>query len=151
MKIFGQEQDVRISLSDLQDELNSLFGRLYHGGLVTRPLDGQDWAPRIDLIEEPDQYILRAEVPGVPLDEIEVSALSTRVTIKGQKPAPAMTPGTGRLIFGETPAGSFCREVALPAEVKPEEVSAQGADGVLVLTLPKAEAARRVSVDVRPG
>jgi len=151
MKLFGHEQDPRVGLTDLQDELNRLFRRLYHGGLVTKPLDGQDWAPRMDLIEEPDDFVLRAEVPGIPLDQIEVSVLGSSVTIKGHKAPPALKPGGARVVFGETPSGSFCREIPLPAEIKPEAVQACGSDGVLVLTLPKAQASRRVSVEVKPG
>ena len=74
MKIFGYGPDMRVSVSDLQDEFNNVFNRLWHGGVTTGPLDGQDWAPRIDLIDEPDQFVVRAEVPGISAGRIDVGS-----------------------------------------------------------------------------
>lgn len=153
MKPLSHQRDAGVSLSDLQHELNNLLSRLWHGGLVTKPFDGQDWAPRLDLIEEPGRYVIRAEVPGVHPEDIEVSVLGGTVTLRGHKPPPDLPPETARLVFGETQHGSFHRQVSLPQEVDADRVGATGADGVLTLTLPKAGPCRGkpVSVEVKPG
>ena len=57
-------KDLPASLSDLQAEMNNLIERLWHTGLTTRPLDGQEWAPSVDVLEEPDRFVVKAEVPG---------------------------------------------------------------------------------------
>ena len=153
MKLFGQERDLRVSMSDLQEELNNMLSRLWHGGLVTKPLDGQDWAPRIDLLDEPGRYVIRAEVPGVGLADVEVSVLGRTVTIKGHKPPPDLEATSGRLVFGEAKYGSFHRQLDLPEEVNADDVAATEAHGVLTLILPKADTSQDqpVRIEIRQG
>ncbi len=153
MKIFGYGPDMRVSVSDLQDEFNNVFNRLWHGGVNTGPLDGQDWAPRIDLIDEPDQFVVRAEVPGISPGRIDVSVTGNTLTLKGQKPSAAPEDGPGKLVFSETRSGSFCREITLPQEVRADGIKASAADGVLTIHVPKAESAmpKSVRVEVKTG
>ena len=56
----------KLSIDSLQSELSSLIGRWWHCGLATGPLDGQDWAPPVELTEETDAYRVAIELPGVP-------------------------------------------------------------------------------------
>ena len=153
MRPFRRGLDVRVSLSDLQDELNHVFNRLWHGGIATGPLDGQEWAPKIDLLDHEDRYTILAEIPGVRADDIDVSVSGDAVTIKGHKPAPTTDNDTKEVVFSEIRSGSFCREVTLQEEVRPEDIQAISADGVLTVTLPKAEGAKpkAIRVEVKPS
>lgn len=153
MRMFGYGPDVRVSVSDLQDEFNNMFSRFWHGGLVTGPLDGQDWAPQIDLIDEPDQFIIRAEVPGVAGGQIDVSVSGNTLAIKGSKKPAHDEGGSSKVLFAESRSGSFCREITFPSEVRSDGISAATSDGILIIRVPKADSAKpkAVRVEVKPG
>ena len=77
--------DIPVSLTDLQSEMNNVFQRLWHSGLSTKPFDGQEWAPAVDLFEEPDRFVIMAEVPGLEAADIDLSYAGSELTIKGVK------------------------------------------------------------------
>lgn len=86
--MFRPFQDPQLSLGALQDEMNRMFDRVWHGGVSTRPFDGQPWAPAIDLYEHEDRYTVYAELPGVPVESVEVSYLANSLTLRGEKARP---------------------------------------------------------------
>ena len=86
---FRPFQETQLSLGNLQEEINRLFGRIWHAGVSTGPFDGQRWAPLIDLYEHADCYTLYAEVPGVEGEAVELSYVEHTLTIRGEKAKPA--------------------------------------------------------------
>lgn len=136
--------DLPFSLQGIRNEFDRLLDRVWHGGLSTAPLDGQDWAPSIDLVEGADAYHLRLEAPGMTAEEIDVSILANVLTVKGCK-KPGRAPHEGeRTLRAECRYGSFCRRIELPGSVAEDGISATCRLGVLELTLPKkAEATGR--------
>lgn len=148
---FRPFQEMPLSLSNLQDEVNRLFGRVWHAGVSTGPFDGQEWAPVIDLYEHPDCYTLFAEVPGVDGASIELSYLDHILTIRGEKTSPTVLAEEDRRIRGERRFGTFCRTVELAHDIDPDKLSAKCHAGVLTVTIPKLESSRskaiRVEVD----
>ncbi len=113
-------KDIPLSLTEVQDEINRLFDRFWHAGLATGPLDGQDWAPSVDVLEEPDQFVIKAEVPGLDTGDVDVSVSENAVTIKGHKSA-ERTEGEGLVYLRkERAGGSFSRALSLTAEVVPQ-------------------------------
>ncbi len=141
-------REIPFSLQDLRDEFDRFVDKVWHGGLQTAPLDGQDWAPRIDVIEEPDRYVLRVEVPGLTSEEVQVSILDGRLTIKGTKTAPTKPSDAGRFLRRECRHGSFCRRFEFPNPVDEEGVSAAYRNGVLDVTIPKQPEVQGRSVKV---
>jgi len=138
-----------INLRDLQNEFDRMVDRLYHGGINTAPLDGQDWAPPIDLFDESDRYVVTAEVPGMSPDDMNVAVVERTVTITGVK-APAATGGADRRsLRNERRFGKFRRTVELPEAVDDLRVQASFAHGVLTVSLPKQEVrqGRKVPID----
>ncbi len=136
------------SVQDLRDEFDRMVDRVWHGGISTAPLDGQDWAPRMDVCERPDSYLVRLEVPGVAADDIDVSILKDTLTIRGTKKVPEeVTEGTRRM-RNECRFGSFCRKVELPSAVEEGSVSATCKDGVLFVRVQKVAEAMGRSVKV---
>jgi len=143
--------DLPFSLQNVRKEFDQLLDRVWHVGLTTAPLDGQDWAPPMDIFEEPDRYRVRVEVPGMGADDIEVSILGNLLTIKGCKATvPALTEEP-RMLRSECRYGSFSRKFELPSEVQEDAVSATCKNGVLELAIPKRPETRGRTVKVNPG
>ncbi len=139
----------QLSVADLQDEINRMFDRMWHRGLSTGPLDGQDWAPLVDLVDEAERYVLAAELPGMAVEDIEVSYEEGEVVIRGQKTA-GLEPSEGRkFVQRERGSGSFCRRVAMPKQINADRISARCQMGVLEVVLPKEESAARHSIQVK--
>ena len=80
-------RDLPSSMQDVRNEFDRWLDRLWHSGWTTAPLDGQDWAPRVDVVDEADCFRLRAEVPGLTAEDVELSFLDGALTIKGTKPS----------------------------------------------------------------
>jgi len=138
-------------LRDLQDEINSMFAKLWHAGLSTGPFDGQDWAPVVDVFEEPDRFVVRAEVPGLDASEIELTFSGGTLTLRGHKAADYTEETAKGLLRRERRFGSFARGIPLPANVDAAKVSATCRNGLLEITLPKTEESRPkpIKVEVR--
>lgn len=146
--VFRAMQDPQQLFGTLQDEMNRVFDRVWHGGISTRPLDGQQWAPALDVYEFPDRFQVLVEVPGVDAHSVDVSCVGNTLTIRGEKGRPAeATEGTPQP-YRERRFGSFCRSVELNGKIMVEQVSARCVDGVLEITVPKSESERPRSVRV---
>lgn len=135
--MFKPFQDTNFSLGNLQDEMTRLLERVWHAGLSTGPLDGQKWAPVVDLQEFADHYTLFAEIPGVDRGGVELTFLNNVLTIRGEKNAPPEVQQSVRSLRTERRYGEFCRSIELPGDVDAEHVAASVDKGLLVVTLPK--------------
>lgn len=94
------------------------------------------WLPSVDLQEEAGRFVLRADVPGVALKDIEISAADGTLTLRGERPARARGAGDG-FEHIERAAGAFSRRFTLPESVQLEAIKARYADGVLEIEMPK--------------
>lgn len=97
--------------------------------------------PAVDVFEEGDEVVLKAELPGMKKEEIEVHVMATEVTISGKKEKEEKVDRKDYHRY-ERSTGSFTRTVPLPVEVELEKAVARYADGVLEIRAPKAEHAR---------
>jgi len=147
-KPFGK--DVQFSLSDLQDEMNRVFSRLWQGGMRVNPFVEHEWGPRIDLREEPERFVATAEVPGVDIAAIDLSYTAGVLSIRGEKPEPAFDEGLWQRVISECRHGSFVRTIPLPAEIDPDAISATCRAGVLEVVLPKSQVARAKPIKIEP-
>lgn len=150
---FRPFQDTQLSLTGLQDEMSRLIERVWHAGVSTGPLDGQQWAPVLDLYEFDDYYTLCIEVPGMDGSSVDLSYIGKELTIRGEKVKPAVAGEARRSMLGERRYGTFCRTVELPEDIDAEKLSAQCRLGVLEVTIPKSDAGRvkAVKIDVEEG
>ncbi len=140
--------DPPLFMQNMRQEFDRLLDRVWHGGLSTAPLDGQDWAPAVDVVDSPDEYRIRVEVAGMSAEEVDVSILDKVLTIKGcKKAAPALREDE-RQLRAECRYGGFCRRIELPESVHDEGVSATCKAGVLELVLPKRAEAKGKSVRI---
>lgn len=104
--------------------------------------------PPMNVTQDDENFYLRAEVPGIAANELSISAVRNRVTISGKREIPREHE---RVSYHrkERAEGSFNRTVTLPSEVDAERVEARHADGILTLTLPKAEETKPRQIMVR--
>jgi HSP20 family protein len=97
--------------------------------------------PPLNVTQDDNNFYIRAEVPGVKAADLSISALRNRVSIAGKREIPKENDKVS-YHRKERAEGEFSRTVSLPAEVVADKVEARYADGVLTLTLPKAEEAK---------
>lgn len=104
--------------------------------------------PPVNITQDGDNFYLRAEVPGIKPNELSISAVRNRVSLAGKR---EIQREHERASYHrkERAEGSFNRTVTLPTEVDAERVDARYADGILTLTLPKAEEAKPRQIAVR--
>jgi HSP20 family protein len=112
------------------------------------PDQGAGVFPPLNITQDDENFYLRAEIPGIKPAELSISALRNRVAISGKREIPREH---DRVSYHrkERPEGAFNRAVTLPTEVDAERVDARYADGILTLTLPKAEQAKPRQIAVR--
>lgn len=104
----------------------------------------------VDVRETTDAFIVTASVPGVPAADVDITVLGDTLRIRGERQEDREESGeNGRWLLRERRFGAFERTVSLPSTVKSGEASADFKDGVLTVTLPKAEEAKPRSIPVR--
>ena len=133
-------------LSRLHNEREDLFASFFRG--LDRPFSGYKAWPAIDVAEEKDSIVVRAEVPGCKADDIDISVHGSVLTISGEKKLSEEKKEKG-YYHVESTYGSFRREVTLPTDVNQSKVDASYKDGVLSITLPKAEKAKSIKVKIK--
>jgi HSP20 family protein len=148
MPSFQFPTELPFSLQDVRNEFDRLLDRVWHVGLNTAPLDGQDWAPAMDVVDEGDAYRLRLEVPGMTGDQIEVSLAENVMTFRGCKPGQTKPAEGQRQLRGECRFGSFSRRYEFPMPVREDAVAAVCKQGVLEVRVPKAAETKGRTVKV---
>lgn len=104
--------------------------------------------PAVDMFEEKDDIILKAELPGMEKNDLEVQISGSTVTLKGEKKKREEVKEEN-YYYSERSHGSFVRNIELPCEVKSDQVKAAFKDGVLEVRLPKTEEAKKKSITVK--
>lgn len=135
------------SIVDLmQRDFDRMANRPYQSGNGDAPL--AEWAPAVDIIEEKDRFVLRADVPGVSRDDIDVSMDEGVLTIAGERRAEEHADFEGIRRFERT-TGRFQRRFTLPDTADAEGISARNANGILEIVIPKQPEvqARRITVE----
>src|SRR3989442_1023352 len=106
------------------------------------------WLPPVDIEEEGDRVVLRAEIPGVSRDDIDVSVENGTLTLRGEKKQERKIEAENAHRL-ERFYGSFSRSFVLPTRINAERIKATYKDGVLEVVLPKAEEARPKKIKVQ--
>ena len=111
--------------------------------------DAPGWTPPVDLYETPSEFVLTAELPGLARDQIEIHAEDSRIVIRGARSAgPGKEISCEQFHRVERGHGQFSRAFSLPEPIDVDAVSADLKDGVLTVTIPKANdrGSRRINV-----
>jgi HSP20 family protein len=127
------------SLRDFDDVVRSFFGEL--------PVASQPWTPPVDVAETEHELIVKADLPEVKPEDIEVKVENGTLTMKGKREFEKKdeTKGYHRI---ERSYGSFVRAFTLPETIDPEKIDAAYNNGVLTVTLAKKEIAKPRTVKV---
>lgn len=137
----------RNELGALRSQMDDLFNSFFRGLDTPFSLFGERTWPAIDVAEKDDAVMVRAEVPGCKPEDIDISVYGNTLTLSGEKKESHEANGDGYYHM-ESTWGSFRREIPLSAEVDSEKIEAVVKDGVLTVTLPKAEKSKAVKVKV---
>jgi HSP20 family protein len=133
--------------SSLRDDLNALFESPFWSAFGRQGQLFSGWAPALDLYQNNDNVVAVVELPGMRKEEIEISLHDGTLTIAGERKAEA---GNGeKAERTERYVGKFRRSISLPVRVDANKVGATYRDGILTVTLPKAEEAKPKQIEVR--
>ena len=131
------------ALNTLQDEMNSLFRRF-----VNQPLMGiTGWFPPVNLEESDNEIVVTAELPGVDPKNVTISIEGRDLVISGEKKS-TRTEKKENYHLEELSYGSFLRRLPLPCEVATGKTSGDYKSGMLRITLPKADTAKRSKIAI---
>jgi len=133
-------------LSDLRDEIDRLFDAPLSDWARTPSVFG-GWTPAIDLVENKENVVVRAELPGMRKEDIEVTLHEGTLSLAGERKSEMKVEEAG-LYRSERFFGRFQRAISLPAPVAGDKVKADYKDGILTVTLPKTEEAKPKQIDV---
>lgn len=145
---FGDRWEPFRNMTDIQGEVNRLFDTF-----LGRPAQSSQamrtWLPSVDMHETKDDLVLSVEVPGVNEKDVSVSITGDLLSIKGERRA-ADQAKDQQYLHVERVYGQFERLIQLPMAVQADKVKATYRDGVLTVTLPKAEELkpREIKIDI---
>jgi HSP20 family protein len=145
-----QRWDPWNEMLSLREAMNNLLEESF-----VRPRGGATQAGgvglAVDVREDADTFTVKASVPGVDPADVDITVLGDTVRIHGERRSETEREGGEgqRWLVRERSVGTFDRAIALPTAVDPEGANAEFKDGVLTITLPKAETAKPRSIPVR--
>ena len=135
-------------LSTLRDEIDRFFESPLAGWNEGLQPFMSGWSPALDVYEDKDNLVVKAEIPGMKKEEIEISLHDDLLTLSGERKSEKKS-DEGDIHRSERFVGRFQRTLTLHAPVDAEKVKATYQDGILTVTLPKAEAAKPKQIQVK--
>ncbi len=140
------ESTISREISKLQNEMNTLFERFFGRSF---PFARVQNYPAINIYHDTDNLYVTAELPGIKIQDLDITLEEDSLTIKGQKSSDS---GDDINYYRkEREIGQFNRVVSLPIRIVPENGKATLKNGVLVITLPKAEEAKPKKIEIKLG
>jgi HSP20 family protein len=133
--------DIEIRRRQMDRLFEGLTGRLFR-----EPTTGV--FPSVNVTEDNDSYYIRAELPGIKADELDISATGNSFSISGERKIPEEKENA-KYHRKEREAGKFSRVISLPSQIDTTKADAKCVDGVLTVVLPKAEAAKPRQIAVK--
>jgi len=127
--------------------MNRVFDQAFNATLGNSRM----WVPALDVLERGDAYNILVELPGVNPEQVELRFEQNVLTIRGSKPSVVESPADGelRVFAAERVHGSFERSIRLPEYVDADRIDAPYANGLLTITIPKAQAAQPRKISIR--
>jgi HSP20 family protein len=139
--------DLFADMRDAQDEMlrqsrGQRFGHLYEGASSNNA-----WVPSLDIAERKDAYLVNVELPGVAIDDLQITCQAGVLTIQGERHA-ANDSAEQTMHRAERRVGPFLRSITLPSNVEADSIDASTQDGVLQIMVPKPKEthAKRIQV-----
>jgi HSP20 family protein len=135
-------------LLSIRDRMNRLFEETLSRSRTETGITGSTWAPAVDIYETSDLIVLKADLAGLTREEIEIRVQGTMLTLRGERRFAKDLPEENYLQL-ERVYGPFERSFSLPTTVEADNIRASFRDGVLELSIPKAEGTkpRRIAIE----
>lgn len=148
MKSLMKPQGTR-SISNLRNEMDRIFNDLmpYRWSPEDSEMETGIWAPVADLSETDDSYLIETELPGLNKKDINITYQDKMLTIEGERKKEKEEETNGYL-RSERYFGTFKRSFVLPAAIREDKIKANFKEGVLKVTIPKAEKSKRKTVTI---
>ncbi len=108
------------------------------------------WVPNIEMLDKQDSIIVRAELPGMRREDINISVTGNILTISGERKTDSSVKSED-YYRSELSYGKFSRSITLPTTVDAEKINATFENGVLEITLPKSEKAKPKKIEIKSG
>ncbi|MFI5340642.1 MAG: Hsp20/alpha crystallin family protein [Candidatus Methylomirabilales bacterium] len=137
-------------LLSIQDRMNRLFEQTLSRSRAEEGIAASTWSPAVDIYETPETIVMKAELPSLSREDIEIHIRDNTLTLRGERRFAKEVQQESYLRI-ERAYGAFQRSFTLPATIQQDKIRAVFRDGVLELTLPKAEEAKpkKVAIEVR--
>lgn len=136
-------------LEDLQNRLSNIFGRApVRRGDRREEITLADWSPLADITEDEKEYLIRAELPDVPAENVKVMVENGVLTISGERTFEKEENGK-KYHRVERAYGSFVRAFTLPEDAQADKIRAEFKEGMLSVHLPKSEQAKPKQIEVQ--
>ena len=138
-------------LEEMERRFQDIFGRALLPAVWRRiPTMEMGWAPAIEVFEKEDKFMVKAELPGMKEEDIDISVVGDTLTIKGERKAESEVKEEDYYCC-ERSYGSFSRSIAVPSNVDAQKIEASYEDGVLEVSLPKTPEVKpkRISVSAK--
>ncbi len=130
-------------------EMRQVVDRMMEDALEEMQPQEREMTLAVDVLADDEGYTIRALIPGVRSEDLNVEILNNTVSIRGEFRTPES--GEAKYLVSELPAGAFGRVITLPTALDPSKTEASLRDGVLTLRVPKAEAHRPKTIEVKVG
>jgi len=125
-------------LGEMERRFEDIFDRPFLPAVWRRiPTVDMGWAPAIEVFEKEDKFVVKAELPGMKEEDIDISVVGDTLTVKGERKAESEVKEEDYYCC-ERSYGSFSRSIAVPSNVDAKKIEANYEDGVLEVSLPKA-------------
>ena len=132
----------------MRKEMDRLWDSFFEGGLRKRTEGVAEWLPSLDIAETKNELVVKCEVPGMDSKDIDISLSDGMLTITGEKKQEKEEKEADYHVI-ERSYGAFTRSVQLPKEVQHDKISASYKNGILKITLPKSEEAKKKEIKIK--
>lgn len=143
---------IRLSPSNemrrMQREIDRLFENFFPVRNENGEVEAATWAPRVDLVETEEAYVIHLDVPGMKKSDFTINYQDYTLSISGERTLPEPAENQN-LVRVERAFGHFFRSFSLPKVVKENEISASYQDGVLSIRVPKAEESKPRRIEIQ--
>lgn len=135
-------------IEELERRFDEMMGRPF-ASLWRRSAVERGWMPPIEMYEKDDHFMVRAELPGMKKEDIDISVVGDTLTIKGERKAEEEVKEDDYYVC-ERSYGSFQRSLTFPTAVDTKSIEAKFSDGILEVSLPKSQEVKPKKVEIKP-
>jgi len=149
MEIMPRRKRSESPLARVPERFSDLFERFFENWELSPFLTAErTWWPAIDVAERDDAIVVKAEMPGMKREDINIEVHGNTLTISGEKKEETEQKGAS-YYHSERRYGSFQRNIPLPSDVDPEKIEATHREGVLTVTVPKSEKSKARHIPIK--